>query len=368
MRTLHIDTERVWRGGQQQVFLLVEGLARQGIGATLAVPPDSPLYECAVRAGLSVEPLAARGDADFIASFHLHRLIRRERFDIVHCHTAHAHGIALLARRFLAHKLRPKIVVARRVAFSSPSPFARQKYRHADCIVAVSLAVQQRLEAAGIDPARIRVVRDGVRAVRPVVGPEERDRVRRLLGLEPNERLVLHLGHLGAEKGQADLIAAASAIQAVVPEARIAIVGQGELRDQLEQQAAASGDRVLFAGFWPPEQVPALLAAASVFVLPSRQEGLGSVLLEAMAAGLPIVGTRTGGIPEIICDGSTGLLVPPGDSPALAQAVVRLLTDSSLAQRLGAAGRDFVRREGSAERMIEETVAIYRALFGGTKN
>jgi glycosyltransferase involved in cell wall biosynthesis len=364
MRTFHVDTELAWRGGQQQVFLLLEGLERRGVTARLAAPARSPLHDRARRAGLTVEPFSARNDADPVAAFRLARLLRQHPSEIVHCHTARAHAVALLARRLVPHSLRPKIVVSRRVAFSALSFLTRRKFGSADRVIAVSQAVKKGLVAAGIDANRVAVVRDGVPVGEAAVDPAERERVRRLLHLAPSDRLVLHLAHLGAEKGQTDLVAAAPRIHAAVPEACIAIVGGGKLRNRLERQAAASGaTRIFFVGFWPPERVPVLLAAASVFVLPSRQEGLGSVLLQAMAAGLPIVATWTGGIPEIVRDGSTGLLVPPGDVGALAGAVVRLLTDSALAARLAAAGLDFVRQEGSAGRMVDETLAVYRELI-----
>jgi glycosyltransferase involved in cell wall biosynthesis len=362
MRTFHVDTELAWRGGQQQVLLLLEGLVRRDVPARLAAPENSPLFDRARRAGLPAEPFAARNDADPAAAFRLARMLRSEPSDILHCHTARAYAVARLACRLLPAATRPRIVVSRRVAFSASPFLTRRKFGSADCVIAVSEAVKQGLVAAGLDPARIAVVRDGVTLAQTPLAPDERERVRRLLNLAPADRLVLHLAHLGAEKGQEDLIAAAPRIHAAAPGARIAIVGGGELRGRLERQAAAAGARILFVGFWPPERIPALLAAASVFVLPSRKEGLGSVLLEAMAAGLPIVASSTGGIPEIVRDGDTGLLIPPRDPLALAAAVIRLLTDSALADRLGAAGREFVRREGSADRMVDETLAVYRKL------
>lgn len=364
MRTLHFDTELAWRGGQQQVLLLAGGLARRGVGVTLAAPAASALIERARCAGLPVTPLAARGDLDLAAALRLARLLRAAPFDLIHCHTAHAHGVALLGRRFLPRAERPKLVVSRRVAFSSASSFlTRRKFGGADLILAVSQAVREGLVRAGIEAARIAVVRDGIALNRESVDPAERERIRRLFRLSPTDQLVLHLAHLGAEKGQADLIAAVPRIHAAVPNVCIAIVGQGAMRERLERQAASLGARIFFVGFWPPERVPALLAAADVFVLPSRREGLGSVLFEAMAAGLPVAASRTGGIPEIVSDDQTGLLVPPGDPSALADAVVRLLTDPRLSARLAATALEFVHHEGSAERMIDQTLAAYRALL-----
>lgn len=369
LRTLHFDTEIAWRGGQQQTLLLAEGLARRGQGVVLAAPAKSELLPRARAAGLSVTALAARGDLDVVAAIRLAGRIRSERFDLLHCHTAHAHGVAMLALKLVRPALRPKLVVSRRVAFSASSPLmTRKKFLRADLVLAVSRAVAEGLIQAGVDAARVAVVRDGIVLDRPPVAPLERDRVRQLFRLAPSDRLVLHLAHLGAEKGQSDLIAAAQAIRTAAPEACIAFVGGGSRRGHLERQAASLNARVYFAGFWPPERVPALLAAADLFVLPSRREGLGSVLYEAMAAGVPIVATRTGGIPEIVRDQETGLLVPPGDPKALAGAIIRLLNDSTLASRLSASAREFVRREGSADRMVEETLAAYRKLFLDEEN
>lgn len=364
LRTLQFDTGLAWRGGQQQALLLAEGLARRGVGVEVAAPGASPLFARARAAGLAVWPLGARGDLDFAAGVRLARLLRAGKFDLIHCHTAHAHGVALLARRFLAVTERPKLVVSRRVAFDGSVPFLiRRKFRNVDLMLAVSEAVARGLIDAGTEAARIAVVRDGIAIDRRPIAAAERERVRRLFRLTTTDRLVLHLAHLSAEKGQADLIAAAPAICAAAPNAYIALVGQGMRRRWLEWRAASVCARIFFVGFWEPEQVPALLAAADLFVLPSRKEGLGSVLFDAMAAGVPIVATRTGGIPEIVRDGETGLLVSPGQPDELAAAVIRLLGDVALGDKLKTAAREFVCREGSADRMVAETLAAYGRLF-----
>ncbi len=364
MRTLHFDTELAWRGGQQQVLLLVAGLVRRGFPAQLAAPAGSALAARARAAGIEVTPLSARNDADPLAAFRLARLLRRRPAEILHCHTARAHAIGLLARRLLPKSRRPMLVVSRRVAFTALSALTRGKFAGADRVIAVSEAVRERLVSAGVPAERISVVRDGIPLDRPSPVPADRERVRRFLRLGPKDFLVAHVAHLGPEKGQSDLIAAAPRVYAELPSAVIAIVGGGDRRAHLEREAAAAGAaRILFIGFWPPEDVPALLSAADVFVFPSRKEGLGGALLEAMAVGTPVVATSTGGIPELVRDGVTGLLVPPRDPAALAGAILRLLRDPALRSRLSGAAAEFVRARGSAERMVEETIAVYRALF-----
>lgn len=377
IRTLHIDTEPAWRGGEQQALLLVEGLAARGLPAILLARPDSPLLARARAAGLDARPFLARGDGDVRAAWRLARLVRAERPDIVHTHTAHGHGVAVAAARlFLGRCARPKLVVARRVDFSifrHGIPLLglnRLKYRAADRIVAVSSAVREVLIGDGLDPATIAVVRDGVPLLAAPPSAAAIAAARRALapGAPENAPLAVNIAHLAPHKGQRFLIEAVPALRAARPDVRVAIVGGGgaPLRGELEALARALGvaDAVAFAGFRSPEEIPAIAAAADVVVHPSVEEGLGSSLLEAMAAGAPVVATRAGGIPEIVRDGETGVLVPPRDPAALAAAILALLADRPRAARLGAGARAFARLEGGAARMVEETVRVYEEVLG----
>ena len=149
-----------------------------------------------------------------------------------------------------------------------------------------------------------------------------------------------------------------------VPDARFVILGEGDLRPSLERQIKELrlDKHVLLPGF--RADVLAFLRAFDVFVMPSIAEGLGTSLLDAMAASKATVATNTGGIPEVVADGETGVLVPPRDHRALAQAISRLLKDKNLRERLGAAGLARVQRVFSAARMVDETLAVYRAHAG----
>jgi glycosyltransferase involved in cell wall biosynthesis len=172
------------------------------------------------------------------------------------------------------------------------------------------------------------------------------------------------VGHLADHKGQRYLVAAAPAVLARFPQARVLVVGAGELLEPLAAQARKLGvaDRVLFPGF--RSDVPALLAALDLFVFPSHLEGLGTSVLDALALGLPVVATTAGGIPEMIEDGVHGRLVPPRDPDALARAMVELLEQPELARALGEAGRARVLAEFTADRMVEKTLAEYGCLAG----
>jgi len=370
MRSLHIDTEPTWRGGEQQLLYTLEGLREHNVPAILLAQPGSPLLERARAAGLDARAFPIRSEMDIAAARQLGRLLRDEQFDLMHCHTPHAHAIALLARWFTSANRVPKLVVARRVDFAIRRRndflgLGPRKYNRADRIIAVSKAVRDILVRDGVTPDRIAVVYEGIDVARIERAADRTQEICASLGIREGERIVANVAALTAHKGQRYLVAAVPAIRAACPSARVVIFGEGELREELQTQARELhlGDGLIFAGFRPPEEIPSILKAADVFVMSSVEEGLGTSLFDAMAAGAPIVATRAGGIPEIVRDGETGLLVPTRDSAALAEAIVRVLNDAALARRLANAAGALVRREGTKERMVGETITVYREVL-----
>ena len=171
--------------------------------------------------------------------------------------------------------------------------------------------------------------------------------------------VVGNVAALVGHKGQRHLIAAAARVVREVPDARFLILGEGELRVPLERQVRDLGlDRhVLLPGF--RDDALGLQKSFDVFAMSSVTEGLGSAMLDAMACGTPVVATRAGGIPEAIVDGQHGLLVPPHDEGALANAIVTLLRDRPLRERLGSAGRQRVVEEFSVDKLVGDTLGVY---------
>ncbi|MHB8764275.1 MAG: glycosyltransferase family 4 protein [Deferrisomatales bacterium] len=358
MRVLHLDTGRSWRGGQQQVFYLHRGLLGRGVESHLICSAGGELLARAQAAGLPAAGLPLRGEWDLASVLRVAVAARRLGATVVHAHSAHALTIALLAAR-LGRGCR--VVATRRVDFvPSRHPLNRWKYGGPHRLVAISRAIRQILEEFGVPPERLRLVPSGVDFSR--VAPGSGQGFRDELGVGADERLVGNIAHLADHKGQRYFIEAMPAVLAAFPNTRFVIVGEGELEADLKARARALGlgERLRFPGF--RRDVDAVMDALDLFVMPSHLEGLGTIVLDALASGKPVVAAAAGGIPEILEDGRHGLLVPPRDPAALARAIGRVLGDPGLACDLAAAGLGRARREFSVEAMVEGNLAVYREL------
>lgn len=353
-----INTERGWRGGENQVALLVRGLPADRFAVTTACLPEEPLARSLRALGAEVHGLPARGGLDPRAVWRLRRLIRATDAQLVHAHASHAHSLAALA--LLGRRV--PLVVSRRVDFPiAGGRWGAWKYRRAQAIIAVSAEVGRVLAAGGVDRARIRVIHDGVDPGRARADPP--GAVRRELGLPPEAVVCLNAAHLTAHKDHATLLAAFRVVEAADARAYLLIAGAGELAQPLVERARELGlTRCRFLGY--RHDLAAIMAEADCFVLSSRQEGLGSVIMEAMFAGLPVVATRAGGIPELVDHERDGLLTPVGDPPALAQALLRLITDSEMRTRLSAAARSRAQQHYHFQRMAAAHAQLYDELLG----
>jgi glycosyltransferase involved in cell wall biosynthesis len=281
----------------------------------------------------------------------LARFIHREGIQIVHAHTAHAASIALLCAR------EAQTVITRRVDFRVGRDWISQlKYRRAAAVIAISEAVADALVASGIDSEQIEIIPSGIDLTRSV--PRADSRTLRLLGIPDGAPLVVMVAALVRHKDPLTFVRAMQGVMDAVPNAHALVIGDGPLRPAVERAIAESGlgGNVHLAGY--RNDADALLSAADVFALSSREEGMGTVLLDALWMGKAIAATRAGGIPEVVEDGTSGLLSPPEDGLALGSAISRLLMDSALRNRFAVAGR--ARASGfSVERTASRTAQIY---------
>jgi glycosyltransferase involved in cell wall biosynthesis len=369
LRVLHLNTEPTWRGGEQQLLYLMDGLREHGVSQTLVAQPGKPMAERARAAGHDVVELRTRGEADMMAVLALRRLISRQAISVVHAHTSHAHTLGSMAAASVLGARRPKMIVARRVDFSiyRRSFFGLNgfKYKHGvDLFVTVSEAIKRVLVADGVSPERITCVHSGIDIARVRDAEPRTAELRAELGVPEGHALIGNVAHMADHKGQCYLIEAMPAILAERPTTTCVIVGDGELRADLLAQADELGvrERVLFPGF--RTDVAQLLKAMDVFVMPSHMEGLGTSVLDAMAAGTPVVGTEAGGMPESIVDDVTGILCPIRDAGALARGVLRLLGDPALCARLSGAASGWVEERFSTQAMVAGNLRVYRQLLG----
>ncbi len=333
---------------------------------TLAVPAGSVLAERARGAGVEVIDAVrfdrgfrpARGFAD---ARMLRRLVGQRRFDVVHTHGSQDSWATAAA--LLGLKPRPLVVRTRHNLFPIRDHiFNRWLYgRATDAVICISRAIQDQCAAKPyFPPERLFLVHSAVDA-----GPltdAQGTPLREELGL--GESLLIGVtGRLRPEKGHRFLIEAFARVGPTLPEARLLVVGDGSLAGELKALAEklGLGERVVFTGF--RRDIPRVLAALDLFVLPSISEGLGTAVLEAAAAGVPVIASDVGGVPDILGRQERGRLVPPGDAAALAEAILQWAADRAGARRRAEAAAAFVREHFSERALVEGTEAVYRRLL-----
>jgi glycosyltransferase involved in cell wall biosynthesis len=287
------------------------------------------------------------------ASIDLARVLERERPDVVHAHNPAA-GVAARLARIATRTERTGIVASFHGVHLEYAAFTRLAVRAADVVVGVGPTSTRGLQ---LPPGRAVTILNAVvdAPVRP------RDAVRAELGATDAE-LVVHVGRYVPLKNQALLLEALARIAPRRPRLRAVLVGDGELRAELEQRARQLGLGDVVSVLGPRTDAVDVIAAGDVFALSSDSEALPLTLLEAMTHGRPVCSTAVGSIPDLVADGQTGLLVPPRDAAALAEAIERLLDDPALAERLGAAGRAAVLARYSVGTMVERTLAVYESV------
>lgn len=359
MKIVHVEAGRHLYGGARQVLYLLEGLRRRDCDSLLVCPPGSAIADAARAAGVAVAELPLRGDADLAFVARLYRLLRRQRPDLVHLHSRRgADVLGGLAARLA----RVPCVLSRRVDNPEPAAWARVKYRLYDRVVAISEGIRRVLLAEGVAPERVVCVPSSVDPA-PYAHACERAWFHAEFALPPAARVLGVIAQLIPRKGHRHLLAALPPLLLRYPELHVLCLGQGPLQAELAARIDAPPfrGRIQLAGF--RADLPRLLPCLYGVAHPAEMEGLGVSLLQAAAAGVPIVASRAGGIPEAVRDGVNGLLVPPGDVPALTQALDRLLGDPDYAAGLGRAGRRLVAEEFSIDRMVEGNRRVYAAVL-----
>lgn len=361
LRVLHIDTEFGWRGGQQQVAYLVAGLQRRGHGGGVVCQPDSDLEKYCRDRGWPCYPVRTHGELDFLAGRRVARICREGGFDILHLHAAHALALGIWAKLF---KAPGKMVATRRVDFHiRHNRLSRFKYSNPflDRIICVSDQIRRILMDDGIPGHLLETIHSGVDLHR-FDGISPPKGLREQLGIPDGHILVGTMAAMADHKDYPNLLQAADMVCRKNASISFCAVGSGPEEDRLHALASelGLGKRFVFTGF--RKDVGPFLKSYDIFVHPSYLEGLGTAILDAQAVGLPVIATRTGGIPEIVSHGENGILVPPRDPRALADAICDLAANPELRRRLGESARASV-EQFSIERTVEKNLAMYAALL-----
>src|SRR5271157_255411 len=354
MRILHVDTGSGLRGGQQQILLLVRGLARRGHQQVIACPEGGALEARAKQEGFRVFSLPEHDPGRAHGIVQLRQFLLGAPVDILHAHDGHGQTVAWLA----SVGLDVRRVASRRVSFVPRQRWThRLKYSHTcDAVIAISGCVRRLLLEAGVPDANIAVIPDGIEI--PEVQAENgvRTCVRARWGFGADEFVVGHLGGSSYEKGQSVAIEAAQILAGRCPKARLVLAGVDP-----PPPAEAVPPNVRRLGY--REDIGEFFAGLDLYMMPSRAEGLGSSALLAMAHGLAVVATRVGGLPEIVAEGTTGWLISPDSPLSLAEAITDAASDATLLAEFGRQARERA-RQFSSDIMIDRTVGLYQRLLG----
>lgn len=350
-------------GAEKQMAMLAAGLPRDRFHVEVAALTRLGPLEADLRAAdVPVTLIGKRHKADPLALVKLTKYLKQGRFDILQTWIFAANTYGRLAAR----RAGVPVVVTAEMAVDlwkgrTQLAIDRKLAAWTDRLVGNSRAVVDfYAKHAGVPTAKLEMIYSGIPSA---AGPPiDTATARAELGIAPETKVVLYAGRLAEQKGVEDLVKAMDVLQHVRPDYLTMIAGDGPLRERLEDRAAAFelGRRIRFLGH--REDVPRLLAAADLIVLPSRYEGLPNIVLEAMQLGKPVVATQAPGTTELVVDQVTGLLVPIGQPVALAQAIMAVLDDPERAQRLGAAGRDRVAADFDADAMIAKFAELYEIL------
>jgi glycosyltransferase involved in cell wall biosynthesis len=381
-KVLHIITRMVKGGAQENTLANVAGIRGPGWESALvtgpAIGPEGSLEPECLAAGVRLirSPYLVRelsAGSDFKALGHLKEVIRGERPDLVHTHTSKAGILGRIAARAckvpaVVHTPHGHVFHSYESGLKTRLFIAVERWCAPKADALIALTPNERDEHLELGIGRKdqwSVIHSGVDFAPFEAARGEGVAVRGELGIPDDAQVIGTVGRLVPIKGQSYLIEAFAHLASDFPRAHLMMVGDGELQGVLTAQVRTLGltesGRVHFLGL--RRDVPRLMTAMDVFVLPSLNEGMGRVLVEAMYMELPCVGSRVSGIPDVIEEEETGFLVPPRDTLALEGALRRLLSEPETARRMGVAGRAKAAPGFSVERMVEKIEQLYRSLL-----
>ncbi len=359
IKSVHIDTERTWRGGQQQVLYLTRVLKLMDSAPVVICQPGSPLAKAMSDEGIEHHELNMHGELDLPSAIRIAKIVNESCADIVHAHTSHAHSLAALAKIFFQRDT--KIIVSRRVDFPLKQKFLnRVKYKRADKYIAVSNAIKDVMIDGGVPKEAIAVVHSGIDPYK--FERASKKPLMKEFGLTGREKIIGNVAALADHKGQSYLIYAFYLLCKHSNKVKLFIVGDGELEGTLKDQVKKLKieDSVIFTGF--REDIGNFYDLFDLFVMSSHLEGLCTSILDALIMNVPVIATNAGGIPEIIKNKHTGLLVEKQKPILIKNAMMKLLSNPDDAEIYSVNGHKFVCDNFEYHLTADKTYEIYQEL------
>jgi glycosyltransferase involved in cell wall biosynthesis len=354
-------------GAERHLLTLMRLMDRERFTPELLCLCHGPFAGVCREEGITTHEIVMRHKLDLATVAPIRRLIKEQGIDLVHTHGVRANLVARMAGRSENVPVVTTFHSVLQYDYSTSAEAAVARFltrltnNRTDRFIAISGAIKEDLVAMGVTPHRIKVIYNGL-DVSLLTPGDSPDNVRRNLGISPGQRVVAMVGRLHAVKGHIFLLKAAQQIITQHHDVVFLLVGEGPERRTIEKTIQELGleDKVIMTGFYP--NISDLYPIMDMLCLPSLMEGMGLVLLEAMYFGVPVVATQVGGIPEVIIDGESGLLVDPGNSRALAMAITWLLDDPGLQRQLITGG---LRRaqQFTVENMVRHTERVYTDLI-----
>lgn len=355
MRILHLSSEQTWRGGEQQIAYLIEELRLQNIESTVVLRAGSAFEEHCRKFGIDFVTASFRNEFDLKTAFIIKKTAQQKSIDVVHIHTGKSHGLAVLAAKL---GMETPLVLSKRTDHPiKPNWFSRYKFNFAQIqkILCVSKKIKQIIDPDLRESSRSMTIYSGIDLTKFKF--ETKNYFHDFFKLERNIRFVGNTAAISDHKDYFTFVNTAEKVCERDSLVRFLIIGGGpmeaEIRDYVRSKNLA--DKVLFTGFL--NNLNEVLFNLDVFLITSKEEGLGTSILDAHACGVPVVATRAGGIPEIVIDGKTGALCEIGDAANLARAVQARLEDRETFQ-----AKEFV-KGFSKQATATNTLAVYRDIL-----
>jgi glycosyltransferase involved in cell wall biosynthesis len=351
LKILHSESSKGWGGQEIRTLKEMIALRERGHTVELTCPSDARLGIRCAEFGFAVHHTRMRSGGDMPSMLRIKALLQRRAFDVLNTHSGHDSLVAGTAARLAGT---PLIVRTRHLALpiSSLATYSWIPHR----VIAVSHYVRRYLISAGVSEKRVHTIYDGI----PKPEPVEHSTLREELGIDPQATVACMIAIMRDGKGHEDLIDAVRPLFDTHPHLHIVMAGDGPCFDRIQEIVRSLGleRRIHLLGF--RTDVPNIFRGSDFFVLPTHQEALGQAYIEAMAAGLPVIGTRVDGVPELIEDDVNGLLVPPRDPKSLRDAIRRMTDDPQLRQRLVKESARITERGFTIGDMAYETAIFYR--------